>query len=376
MSLTDQIKTLARQLGFDLVGIAPAERPAHWPFYLAWLRKGYAGQMAYLSRNLERRADPQTVVPGAKSLLCVGINYAPPAEVRGENGTPRGQVSRYARGEDYHDVMKGRLLDLLADIQELAPGTDGRVYVDTGPVLERDFAVRAGLGWFGKHTNLIHKRKGSWFFLGEILLTLELAGDGPQPDHCGSCTRCIEACPTDAIVAPYVLDSNRCISYLTIELKGPIPTPLRPGLGNWVYGCDICQEVCPWNEKHARPTREGAFEAREGMTAPVLADLLELDQASFSRQFKGSPIKRSKRRGLLRNVAVVLGNAGSGSDVPALEKALADLEPLVRGHAAWALGQIGGEAAQLALGQAAGRETDSYVCEEIQAALQKLAETT
>ncbi|MDE2997975.1 MAG: tRNA epoxyqueuosine(34) reductase QueG [Gemmatimonadota bacterium] len=370
--LTARIKRKARGMGFSPVGVAPAGPPAHWGFYLDWLAKGYAGQMAYLGRRLDRRSHPGRVLPGARTVLCVGMNYdqedgAPPA---GERTT--GRISRYARGDDYHDLMNARLKKLLEWIQTLEPGAKGRVYVDTGPVLERDFAARAGIGWFGKHTNLIHKRKGSWFFLGEILLTLPLVHDRPVADHCGTCTLCMDACPTDAIPQPYVLDSNRCISYLTIELKGAIPGPFREKMGDWIYGCDICQEVCPWNRKQARPTAEPALTAREGLEAPELAGLLAMDQTAFSRRFRGSPIKRAKRRGLLRNAAVALGNRGTTADIPALTAALSDAEPLVRGHAAWALGRIGGPDARRALSEAGGSETDEAVREEIGMALDEI----
>lgn len=370
--LTTQIKARARELGFDPVGVAPAEPPEHWAFYLDWVARGYAGEMGYLGRNLERRADPRTVVPGAKSVLCVGMNYEPREAPSPVDDRPRGRVSRYARADDYHDVMVGRLTRLLEEIQALAPSASGRVYVDTGPVLERDFAARAGIGWFGKHTNLIHKEKGSWFFLGEIILTIDLDCDAPVMDHCGTCTLCMEACPTDAIPEPYVLDSTRCISYLTIELKGAIPREHRVQVGDWIFGCDICQEVCPWNQKQARPTDEPEFQAREGVASPDLAEVLGLDQAAFSRQFKGSPIKRAKRRGLLRNAAVALGNTGGVEDVQVLVKSLRDPEPLVRGHAAWALGQIGGREAKRALQEMLLQEPDDEVCREIQVALETL----
>ena len=370
--LTAQIKHKARGMGFSPVGVAPAGPPEHWGFYLDWLAKGYAGQMEYLVRNLDRRSHPGKVLPGARTVLCVGMNYdqergAEPADER-----PRGRISRYARGDDYHDLMNARLKRLLGWIQTLDPGVKGRVYVDTGPVLERDFAARAGLGWFGKHTNLIHKRKGSWFFLGEILLTVPLVYDRPVADHCGTCTLCMDACPTDAIPQPYVLDSNRCISYLTIELKGAIPRPYREKMGDWIYGCDICQEVCPWNRKQARPTAEPSLKARAGLDAPELDELLSMDQTTFSRRFRGSPIKRARRRGLLRNAAVALGNRGTTVDIPALTAALSDGEPLVRSHAAWALGRIGGPDARRALSEAAGSETDETVREEIGMALDEI----
>jgi epoxyqueuosine reductase len=371
MSLTKKIKEIAHTLGFEWVGVAPAQKPEHWAFYQQWLSLGHAGDMGYLGRNLDRRADPCEVVPEAKSILCLGTNYLP-HEFTVDDAKPRGIISKYARGDDYHDVIKARLFDLLAQIQDIEPTADGRVYVDTGPVLERDFAARAGLGWFGKHTGLIDKHTGSWFFLAEIILTLELEPDAPQLDHCGTCTRCIDACPTDAIVAPYEVDSRLCISYLTIELRDSIPRDLRSKMGAWVYGCDICQDVCPWNIKHSKPTDDPVFQARTGLDGPKLADLLQMDQTAFSTQFKNSPIKRTKRRGLLRNAAVALGNVGDVEDVPVLELALGDDEPLVRGHAAWALGQIGGDKACEALKDRLQEEVDPEVLEEIVWALESI----
>lgn len=368
-SLTDQIKSLALGLGFDLVGVTPAIPPDHWEYYLQWLEEGFSGEMDYLKRNLDRRSNPEIVVPGARSLLCVGMNYEPNESLSPNDDRPRGKISRYARGDDYHELMVGRLLKLLLEIQILVPSVEGRVYVDTGPVLERDFAAMAGLGWFGKHTNLINKQMGSWFFLGVIILTIELEYDSPELDHCGSCTLCIDACPTEAILKPYVLDSRRCISYLTIELKGAIPADLRDKVDGWVFGCDICQEVCPWNQKQACPTDESAFQSREGLTAPDLWELLELDQDAFSGRFKGSSIKRTKRRGLLRNAAVALGNIGTEADIPVLERALRDSEPLVRGHAAWALGRIGGSQAKQILKLVATEEKEMEIQKEIQRAL-------
>lgn len=367
-SLTARIKSHARELGFDLVGVAPAHPPEHWPFFLDWIAQKFAGEMGYLARNLERRGDPTEILPGAKSIVCVGMNYNNGQETT--DGELRGQIARYARGDDYHDVLKDRLFRLLSFIRaEAGPDSEGRVYVDTGPVLERDAAVRAGLGWFGKHTCLIHRRAGSWLLLGEILLTVELDYDTPALDHCGTCTRCIDACPTGAILEPYVLDSRRCISYLTIEVKGDIPAEMRPLMGDWVFGCDVCQEVCPWNRK-APATEEPAFAPREGLEAPLLIDLLRMDQAAFSARFKGSPIKRTKRRGLLRNAAVALGNSGDLRAVPALIGAMNDPEPLVRGHAAWALGRLGGDEARAAMEAALGREEDAEVREEIERALE------
>ena len=365
--LTYRVKSIAKDLGFAPVGITTADSPGHWSFFKSWVDKGFAGEMGYLTRNLEKRADPKTLVPGAKSIVCVGLNYLPSSSSAACGQT--GQISRYAQGDDYHDVMKSRLCDLQAQITLLEPKTEGRAYVDTGPILEREYAARAGLGWFGKHTNLIHKRSGSWFFIGELILTTELDWDPPATDHCGTCRRCIDACPTQAILEPYVLDSKRCISYLSIELKGPIPKMLRQGLGDWVYGCDVCQEVCPWNEKHERPTDESVFQPRPGLDRPELHDLLGMDREAFSRRFKKSPIKRTKRRGLLRNAAVALGNKGSVSDIPVLTSALHDDEPLIRSHAAWALGQIGGVEAMAALRERENVEIEVDVLDEIKDAI-------
>jgi epoxyqueuosine reductase len=371
-SLTAQIKALARRLGFPLVGVAPAAPPVHWNRYLAWLSAGHAGEMAYLSRGVERRADPRALVPGARSILCVGAEYGRSLPDPTNGSSIRGRISRYALGEDYHEWMKARLLELLRGIRSLDPSADGRVYVDTGPVLERDFAAQAGLGWIGKHTNLIHRDRGSWFFLGEIILTLDLERDRPAAEHCGTCTRCIDACPTAAIREPYVLDARRCISYLTIELKESIPPELRAQMGNWIFGCDICQEVCPWNRK-----REGAESERdpEGLSdelCPDLEGLVRMDQEGFSSRFRGSPVKRTKRRGLLRNVAVALGNTGDARQVPSLAIALGDPEPLVRGHAAWALGRIGGGRARRALSDALAAESEDAVRHEIRGALDSM----
>lgn len=365
---TARVKAIARGAGFDLVGVTPAMQPNHWDAYVAWLGLGHAGEMRYLERNLDRRADPMVILPGAKSVLCVGLFYKPANTPEGSvPGT--GQISCYALGRDYHDVMTPRLRAVLEQIEKTWPGTKGKVYVDTGPVLERDYAAAAGLGWFGKHTNLIHKRSGSYFFLGEILLTLDLEPDPPATDHCGTCVRCIEACPTDAIVEPYALDSRKCISYLTIELKGAIPHDLRSGVGDWIYGCDVCQDVCPWNEKHGRTTEDEELQPISGRARTSLRDILRMDQAGFSATFRDSPIKRTKRRGLLRNAATALGNTGDQEDVPVLEAALKDDEPLVRGHAAWALGRIGGPEARAVLSQALPEEQDDDVRSEIEGAL-------
>ena len=272
--------------------------------------------------------------------------------------------------------MKEKLLALLRFVQERAGRpVEGKVYVDTGPVLEREFAVRAGLGWFGKHTNLIHKRVGSWLLIGEILLDIELDPDGPTADHCGTCTLCLEACPTDAIVEPYVVDSRRCISYHTIELKGAIPLEYRAAMGDRVFGCDDCQDVCPWN-RSAPETGLPAFAARPWNEMPDLIEMLGLTPEAFRNRFKGSPVKRTKRRGLLRNAAVALGNTKDPGAVPALADSLGDDEPLVRGHAAWALGNVGGAGALAELEKARKTEEDPWVVEEIDRALAECAKSS
>ncbi len=367
MTLTEKIRLCAGELGFGLVGFAPADPLEGAAFYARWVAQGYAGQMGYLERNIEKRADPQQVLPGARSVVCVGMQYfqepAPKADPL------EGRISCYARGEDYHGLIQDRLGQLLGFVRAAAgQEVAGRAYVDTGPVLERELARRAGLGWWGKNTCLIAKRTGSYFFLGELLLDLELEYDQPAIDHCGTCTRCLDACPTQAFPEPYVLDARRFISYLTIELKGAIPPPLRAGMGDWIFGCDICQEVCPWNRK-AVPVAEPVFRAQPGLENPSLPELLALNQEEFTARFRHSPLKRAKRRGLLRNAAVALGNAGDRRAVPVLVQALADEEPLVRAHAAWALGRLGGEEARAALGAALETEQDAQVGLELEEAL-------
>jgi epoxyqueuosine reductase len=294
--------------------------------------------MDYLPRGADKRRDSRLPVPGTASAIVVALDYG--------GREPAGPIARYARGDDYHDLMTGRL-DELHRWLELEVGREitGKSYVDTGPILERDLARRAGLGWFGKNTNLINPRIGSFFFIGALLVDLELAPDAPfEAERCGTCTRCLDACPTDAFVEPLLLDATRCISYLTIELKGAIPEDLREKIGTRVYGCDICQDVCPWNVRFAREVKEPAFEARDalvGKDARTLArEILALDDERFRSAYRGSPMKRAKRRGLARNAAVVLGNSGEASDLEVLEHALADDDALVNEHAGWAIAAI------------------------------------
>ena len=330
----------AESLGFALCRIAPCTTPPHAAEFRAWLDDGRAGEMTWLARNADRRTDPQQVLPGARSVVVLAMNYW---QGGGENerhtpsDLPPFRIARYAWGDDYHDLIDAKLRTL--DAWLTARGGRQRCYVDTGPMLERDFAALAGAGWHGKSTMLIHPQLGAWFFLAEILTTLDLAPDDPLPDRCGKCTRCITACPTGAITAPHQLDARRCISYLTIELKGSIPEALRPLIGDRIYGCDDCAAACPWN-RFAQASTESAFAARDFVHRWTLRDFLALDDDAFRALFKKSPIKRIKRRGFLRNVCVALGNTGTAADLPALERAAQDPEPLIAEHAAWAIARI------------------------------------
>jgi epoxyqueuosine reductase len=333
LSPKDRLVARARKLGFDSCRIAAANAPRHANEFRAWLDDGAAGDMQWMERGAEKRGDPQLVLPEARSIVVVALNYW-----QGEQESPgkKGRIARYAWGDDYHDLMLAKLENLSAFLTEL--GGRQKCYVDTGPVLERDHAAAAGIGWHGKSTMLIDTKLGAWFFLGEILTTLDLTPDAPQAPRCGSCTRCITACPTGAITEPHRLDARRCISYLTIELKGSIPMELRPLIGDRIYGCDDCLEACPWN-RFAVVSREASFAARPAI-GMALRDYLFLDEEKFRELFRRSPIKRIKRRGFLRNVCVALGNVGDAQDLPALGRAADDAEPLVREHALWAIEQI------------------------------------
>jgi epoxyqueuosine reductase len=361
----------ARRHGFELAGIAAATPAETRRAYVDWLEAGHGGEMAYLGKDPDRRADPRRVWPDVGSILVVGLNYRTWEPDEGARSDPgRGQLARYALGDDYHEVLTAKLRAVLEWARGEVPGVEGRHYVDTGPLLERDLAARAGLGWFGKNTCLIDRGQGSYFFLGALLLNLELPLDAATSAHCGTCSRCLDACPTGAFLGPYVLDARRCISYLTIELRGPIPRELRPLVGNWIFGCDVCQEVCPWNRK-AGWGSEPAFAPRPALQAPELIPLLRMTQEEFSATFRRSAVKRAKRRGFLRNVCVALGNSGDPLAIPALAAALHHEEPLVRGHAAWALGRFRDRTASRALTSARGAEPDRWVREEIEAALEE-----
>jgi epoxyqueuosine reductase len=332
-STQEEIVARAKALGFDSCRIAKASAPAHGEEFRAWLREGAAGEMQWMARGAEKRCDPQQVLPGARSIIIVALNYWQGPETASQ---PPGRIARYAWGDDYHDLMLEKLEQLNAFLTGV--GGSQKYYVDTGPVLERDYAAEAGIGWHGKSTMLIDPTLGTWFFLGQILTTLDLPADQPQPPRCGSCQRCITACPTGAITEPHRLDARRCISYLTIELKGTIPLELRPLIGDRIYGCDDCLEACPWN-RFAAVSREVAFAAGPAV-GMRLRDYLALDEAGFLGLFRRSPIKRIKRRGFLRNVCVALGNVGDESDLAALKRAAIDPEPLISEHAVWAICQI------------------------------------
>jgi epoxyqueuosine reductase len=331
----DQITAQAFGLGFDLVGITTLGAPDTTPAFDAWIANGYHGEMQYLERGADLRRDARRPEPGMRSAIVVAMNYG---------GTqPSGPVARYARGDDYHDVMRDKLHELGRWFTAASGGAARtRPYVDTGPVLERDLARRAGLGWFGKNTNLINPALGSFFFIGALFTDADLQPDAPfETDRCGSCTRCLDACPTHAFTAPHTLDATRCIAYLTIELKGEIPLEFRPAIGELLYGCDICQDVCPWNVKFARDVTEPALQPRPGSMAPDAAELLALTETEWRARFGTSAMTRAKRRGLARNAAVALGNRRDPATIPVLEAAMrSDPEPVVRSHAAWALEQF------------------------------------
>ncbi|MBI4516403.1 MAG: tRNA epoxyqueuosine(34) reductase QueG [Deltaproteobacteria bacterium] len=360
------IRSEARRLGFKLCGFAPVQPPPHGEFVRRWLHDGYAGTMSYLGRGRKKRLEPALVLPAARSVVTVGFPYRrAPAPGLDWREQLRGRIAAYASGPDYHGVVLAKLEQLAAVMR--AHGSHAtRAYVDTGPILEREWAGLGGLGWVGKNTMILHRHEGSWFFLGEIFTDYEFDPEPIAADHCGSCRRCLDLCPTGALQPGHLLDARLCLSYLTIEYRGAIPRPLRPRLGEWIFGCDICQEVCPWNEKPSR-----AVAANEALF-PYLPELLALDTAAYQRRFAGSAVSRARRDCFVRNVAVVLGNTGNPQAVPVLAGALAhDASALVRAHAAWGLGQIAGAAARGALGRARRRESDAGVQSEIAAALER-----
>ncbi|MEM7147740.1 MAG: tRNA epoxyqueuosine(34) reductase QueG [Verrucomicrobiota bacterium] len=333
-SLKYRICELARELGFDECRIAPAAEAKHAPSFDQWIADGCHGDMTWMERNPERRKDPRVVLPGAKSIIVLALNY-----FQGDT-IPRsqpGQFARYAWHADYHDIIEKKMKPLTAELE--SHGGNQKQYVDYGPVLERDFASEAGLGWNGKSTVQIHPKLGTWFFLSEIITTLDLPPDPPMNDHCGKCTACIDACPTDAITRDRHLDARKCISYLTIEHKGPIPEEFRAPIGDRIYGCDDCLTVCPWN-RFAKTSADLQFQMPPEIASKPLRDFLALDDDAFRTLFRKSPIKRIKRPAFLRNVCVALGNIGTEDDLPALQAAADDPDPLINEHATWAITQI------------------------------------
>ena len=372
--LTEKIKTKAHELGFSLAGITTCDPPEYMDVYHAWLDAGFHGTMAWMAseRALSRRADLHKILPECKSVLVLGMPYA--CRCDSEPREAYGRVASYAWGKDYHDVIPP-LLQSLVDYIEAETGSPvpNRWYTDSGPLPERELAQRAGLGWVGKNSCLINPRTGSFFFLAEILLGIPLEPDPPfQTDHCGTCTRCIDACPSSCILPNKSIDSTRCISYLTIELKTAIPDDLRSVIGDWVFGCDVCQQVCPWNRHAGSGEVKTVFKTMDTLPYLHLAETLALSAEEFNRKFKGTPLKRPKRRGVLRNVVVVMGNQKLPAFLEPLKKALHDDEPLVRSHAAWALGEIGGTEASIALEESLKTELDESVRRAVRNALESM----
>lgn len=368
-ALTALLRERARELGFDLAGVCPAVEPAGITRFHKWLAEGYGGQMHYLEARSEAHCHPRYVLDGVRSLLILTMNYQTQAPVE-KVPSGAGRVSRYAWGLDYHDHIRKALNELAKALIDAAPGEVVRGVVDSAPLLEREFAQLAGLGWIGKNTLLLNRATGSYFFLAALLTSAELEYDAPQETaHCGTCTACLDACPTGAFVAPYVLDARRCISYLTIELREPIPHELRPQMQDWVFGCDICQDVCPWN-RFAPISDAPTFQPREGNNPLDLCELFSLDEDSFRARFRKTPLWRPKRRGLLRNAAIALGNRRDVATIAALELGLNDSEPLVRGASAWALGQFARQDTRDLLRTRQQIETDPSVRKEIDLALQ------
>jgi epoxyqueuosine reductase len=332
-----EIKQKAYALGFELAGIAPLGPFPESAFYPKWLESGYAGEMHYLERQKSARLQPESILPGAKSVIVCAMNYNTTHPLTSIDRL-RAWISRYAWGEDYHDILRNKLDELAAWIEQSSPQRT-RAYVDTGPLLERVFAKYAGVGWFGKNTCIINQQAGSWLFLGCILTDLDVGYDTPVPDRCGTCTRCIDACPTNAIIEPYVLDSRKCIAYTTIELRGPIDEADREGIGHHLFGCDICQDVCPWNRKAPHSTNE-AFAPKPGLFWPEIERLLDLDDVGWREMIRGTAMKRAKIKGLLRNLMVVVGNSGVRVLLPKVKKFLRHEDEHVRSHAQWAVDKL------------------------------------
>ena len=366
--ITQLLKQKAREMGFSLCGVCPAVPPAGASRLDDWLAAGYAGEMRYLADRRDAYADPNRVLDGVRSVVMLAMNYRTAESTRTEAG--QGRVSRYAWGEvDYHDLIRERLEPLQDMLRSVAPGAQTRGIVDTAPLLEREFAQLAGLGWVGKNTLLLNRNAGSWFFLAALLTDQELEYDAPhETDHCGTCRACLDACPTKAFPQPYVLDASRCISYLTIELRGSMPTELRAGVGDWLFGCDVCQDVCPWNSR-APVSSHDRFAPLADRNPVDLIGLFAMDDDAFRAAFRRTPLWRPRRRGLLRNAAIALGNRPTREALPALIRGLNDEEPLVREACAWALGRYEFVGAAAALQTRREVEADRAVCVEIDASL-------
>ena len=372
MSITSELKEFARYLGFDHVGITPARPLSEAEAVVVdRIESGFLGGMDWFSVERAGMAcNPHSLLPSARSIVSLAMSYLSQASTTPATSTePRGRVARYAWGLDYHPVIRDKLRELAAFLERLAGRrVESRLFVDSGPIMEREVAFRSGVGWYGKSTNLLTKQFGSWVFLGEVLVDLDLEDDQHLRTSCGQCQECLNSCPTGALTQPYVVDSRRCISFLTIELKGSVPRDLRPLMGDWVFGCDVCQEVCPVNAR-AKAVNHTPFRSGRSCGAidviPPLVPLLGTSEEAFSQRFKTTALRRAKRRGLLRNAAVALGNAGDPGAVPALVRAMEDPEPLVRGHSAWALGRLASKSARRALERALGRESDESVLMEI-----------
>jgi epoxyqueuosine reductase len=368
VELTRRLKEKAAGLGFSLTGVCPAASPPGVARFEQWLAAGYSGQMSYLADRREAYADPNRVLDGVRSVVMLAMNYRTAEPTMPQPG--QGRVSRYAWGDaDYHDLIHDRLHDLADFLRTLTPSARSRGVVDTAPLLEREFAQLAGLGWIGKNTLLLNRANGSYFFLAALLTDIELAYDQPHAtDHCGTCRACLDACPTQAFPEPYVLDATRCISYLTIELREDIPIELRSSMGDWLFGCDVCQEVCPWNS-HAPESKETAFQPRTAANPLDLIPLFDLDEESFRARFRHTPLWCPRRRGLLRNAAIALGNHPTAAAIPALIRGLNDEEPLIRSACAWALGNYAEPTAAAALSDRRAVEVDPSVSAELENAI-------
>ncbi|MEM7456005.1 MAG: tRNA epoxyqueuosine(34) reductase QueG [Planctomycetota bacterium] len=372
LELTQAVKAEAKRQGFDFSGTCQAVQPAGAAILSDWIEAGYAGEMSYIAGRFDAYSHPRNVMDGVKSLVMLGMNYSNEMPAASEDG--KGRVARYAWGVDYHDLIHRRLKNLCRATSEMIPEVNVRGVVDTAPLLEREFAQLSGMGWYAKNTMLINRDHGSWFFLAAMLIDRELVYDAPmETSHCGTCTACLDACPTDAFPKPGVLDATRCISYLTIEHRSPIDHELRSRVGNWLLGCDVCQDVCPWNNK-ASLSEEADFQPSEGLNPVDLIELFDLDDDQFRARFRKTPLWRPKRRGILRNAALILGNHPCSAAVAALSKGLGDEESLIRGACAWALGrQPDKNAASRILTERADIETDPVVSGEIKLALGELS---